>query len=178
MLQFLCINFTIDVYHLCLILSSHTLVKDICMHLCFCSCRPVHSFLFNAAVDWLPGSASPYGCSRKSAIYLLIYRKYFNCCKFYFQQEWVKIKVDWLVGRYFSLFRKTEVLEAMEVYDERCHSMKIIFSHQNVSGAGSLIFEFLRQWQFIFNRSVNRKEKKSTLSRKKTKILTVNRNRH
>ena len=29
MLQFLCINFTIDVYHLCLILSSHTLVKDI-----------------------------------------------------------------------------------------------------------------------------------------------------
>ena len=52
------------------------------------------------------------------------------------------------------------------------------FPPQNVSRIGSLIFNLLRQWQLIFNRSVHRKEKKLAVSRNETKILTVNRKRH
>ena len=49
------------------------------------------------------------------------------------------------------------------------------FLPQDVSGIGSLIFNLLRQWQLIFNRPINHKEKKLTVSRNETKILTVNR---
>ena len=52
------------------------------------------------------------------------------------------------------------------------------FLPQNVSELGSLIFNLLRQWQFIFKASINHKEKKLTVSRNETKILTVNRKRH
>ena len=52
------------------------------------------------------------------------------------------------------------------------------FLPQNFSGIGSLIFNLLRQWQLIFNRSINRKEKKLTVSRNETKTLTVNRKRY
>ena len=38
-----------------------------------------------------------------------------------------------------------------------------------------LTFNLLKQWKLIFNISVNRNGKKLTVSRKKSKLLTVNR---